>query len=220
MITKKIVREAFTAISWWNLLDRPVKRINSLAWLSILIFLCGCAGAEMQLGRQALFNNRPDEALTRFQRVAESDPTYVNRYYEEGVWTYLGRAQYLTGKLPEARQSLERALSRHSDDYFARLYLGLVLARSGDRSGGLKEIESGIKGIYQANENMRERGTLELWDQQKVIRKETESILAMISGKDFDWDKLISSCEWLGRKFEEELDLAMEDDQIDNSPRW
>jgi hypothetical protein len=53
-----------------------------------------------------------------------------------------------------------------------------------------------------------------------VIRKEAESILAMISGKDFDWNKLISDCEWLGRKFEEELDLAMEDDQIDNSPRW
>jgi tetratricopeptide (TPR) repeat protein len=140
----------------------------------------------MQLGRQALFNNRPDEALARFQRVTESDPTYVNRYYGEGVWTYLGRAQYLTGRLPEARQSLERALSQHSDDYFARLYLGLILARSGDRSAGLKDIESGIKGIYQANENMREHGTLELWDQRKEVRKETENILAMISGKEID----------------------------------
>ena len=42
----------------------------------------------------------------------------------------------------------------------------------------------------------------------------------MISGKDFDWAKLIWSCKWLGRKFEEELDLAMEDEQMDNSPRW
>jgi tetratricopeptide (TPR) repeat protein len=194
--------------------------MNLWAWLAILPFLYSCASAEMQLGRQALFNNKPDEALARFQRVTESDPSYVNTYYQEGVWTYVGRAQYLTGKLPEARQSLERAVSQHSNDYFARLYLGLVLARGGDRSQGLREIESGIKGIYRANEFMRDQSNFELWDQQKVIRKETESILAMISSKDFDWDKLISDCEWLGRKFEEELDLAMEDEQIDNSPRW
>src|SRR5262249_12553375 len=175
-------------MSWRNSLDRPIRKKSLWAWLAILPFLYGCAGAEMQLGRQALFNNKPDEALARFQRVTESDPSYVNTYYQEGVWTYVGRAQYLTGKLPEARQSLERALSLHRDDYFARLYLGLVLAPSGDRSEGLKDIENGIKEIYQANENMREHGTLELWDQQKVIRKETESILAMISGKDFDWN--------------------------------
>jgi tetratricopeptide (TPR) repeat protein len=218
--TKIILCGASKTISWRKFLDRPRRRRKSPAWLSTLIFLYGCASSEMQLGRQSLFNNKPNEALTRFQRVAEMDPNYVNRYYQEGVWTYVGRAQYLTGKLPEARQSLEKALSQHGQDYFARLYLGLTLARSGDRSAGLKEIESGIKGIHQANESMREQGTFELWDQQKVIRKETESILAMISNKDFDWDNLISSCEWLGNKFEEELDLAMEDEQIDNSPRW
>jgi tetratricopeptide (TPR) repeat protein len=218
--TNIILRSAFATISRWKFLDGPRRRRKSLAWLSTLIFLYGCVTSEMQLGRHSLFNNKPDEALTRFQRVAEMDPNYVNRYYEEGVWTYVGRAQYLTGKLPEARQSLEKALSQHGQDYFARLYLGLTLARSGDRSAGLKEIESGIKGIHQANESMREQSNFELWDQQKVMRKETESILAMISNKDFDWDHLISSCEWLGNKFEEELDLAMEDEQIDNSPRW
>jgi len=174
----------------------------------------------MQLGRQSLFNNKPNEALTRFQRVAEMDPNYVNRYYQEGVWTYVGRAQYLTGKFSEARHSLEKAVAQHNDDYFARLYLGLTLARSGDPSSGLTQIESGIKGIHQANEFMREHSNFELWDQTKQIRKDTESILAMISGKDFDWANLISNCESVGRKFEEELDLAMEDEQIDNSPRW
>ena len=60
----------------------------------------------------------------------------------------MGRAQYLAGQLPEARQSLERAVAQHNDDYLARLYLGLTLARSGDGSVGLKDIESGMKGIY------------------------------------------------------------------------
>jgi hypothetical protein len=42
----------------------------------------------------------------------------------------------------------------------------------------------------------------------------------MISGKEFDWQKLISSCEWLGQKLEAEIDLAQEDLQIiGNSPR-
>ena len=222
MIRKNIIiiEGALQMISWRKSLDGPRRRGISRAWLATIIFLYGCASAEVQLGRQAHFNNKPDEALVRFQRVAQTEPNYVNRYFQEGVWTYVGRSQYLTGKLPEARLSLEKALSQHSDDYCARLYLGLTFARTGDQSLGLKEIESGIKGIYQANEDMREHGTLELWDQQKVIRKETQSILAMISSKDFDWPKLISDCEWLGRRFEEELDLALEDDQIDNSPRW
>src|SRR5215470_9046363 len=156
MIRKNIIiRGALQTISWRKSLDRPRRRGISLAWLATIIFLYGCADAEMQLGRQALINNKPDEALVRFQRVAQTEPNYVNRYFQEGVWTYVGRSQYLTGKLSEARLSLEKALSQRSDDYFARLYLGLTLARSGDRQTGLKEIESGIKGIYQANESMR-----------------------------------------------------------------
>jgi len=202
------------------LLNRAIQKRPRLAWPALLFFLYGCTTAEVQMGRQALFNDKPDEALARFQQVAQTEPDYVNRYFKEGVWTYVGRSQYMAGNYSEARQSLEKALSQHGDDYFARLYLGLTLARTGDRPTGLQDIESGIRGIYQANEDMREHGTLELWDQQKVIRKETENILAMISSKNFDWDNLISSSEWLGNKFEEELDLAMEDDQIDNSPRW
>ena len=207
-------------VYWINFLAGVMKNRDRWTWLSILFFLCGCTTAEVEMGRQALFNNKPDDALVHFQRVTEADPNYVNRYFQEGAWTYVGRSQYLTGKYPEARQSLEKALSQHRDDYFARLYLGLTLARTGDRSRGLKEIESGIKGIDQANEDMREHGTLELWDQQKVIRKETENILATISRQNFNWDDLIADCESLGLKFEQELDLAMEDEQLDNSPRW
>ncbi len=45
------------------------------------------------------------------------------------VWNYLGRASYDSGKLPEARRALERALARNDQEYFASPYLGLALAR-------------------------------------------------------------------------------------------
>jgi Tetratricopeptide repeat len=71
-------------------------------------------------------------ALAYFQHVAETDPNYVVHFvvFDQGVWTYLGRAQYLTGNLGEARQSLERAVSQRNDDYLARLYLGLAPGRA------------------------------------------------------------------------------------------
>ena len=64
-----------------------------------------------------------------------------------GVFTYLGQAQYLNGRYPEARQSLQKALSMHPGDNVARLYLGLTQARLGDRQTGLKNIQAGMSGI-------------------------------------------------------------------------
>ena len=64
-----------------------------------------------------------------------------------GVFTYLGQAQYLNGQYPEARQSLQKALTMHPADNVARLYLGLTQARLGDRQTGLKNIQAGMSGI-------------------------------------------------------------------------
>lgn len=159
--------------------------------------------------------NNPEAALIHFQQAAQSDPSYRMRSgpFQEGVWTYVGRAQYHTGRFPEARQSLERALSLDKDDYLARLYLGLTLARGGDRAKGLKEMESGMKGLYDWLEYITYYTTSGLfWDPGREIRSEIERDLAMISGKDIDWQNLISSAEWVGRKIEEEIDLARRDE--------
>jgi tetratricopeptide (TPR) repeat protein len=200
-----------------------MKRRSSLVWISILPFLYSCTSDRlaMHTGRQALLVNKPDVALTYFQQVAEMDPNYVMRFsgvFQEGVWTYVGRAQYLAGQLPEARQSLERAVAQHNDDYLARLYLGLTLARSGDGSGGLKDIESGMKGIFNQLEWIVTRTTTpgQFWDVRGEIRSEIQSNLAMIAGKDIDWPKLIASAEWVGKKFEEESDVARQDEIMSN----
>lgn len=53
----------------------------------------------------------------------------------------MGRTQYVGGKLSDARVGLERALSRYSDDYRGKIYLGLTLIRQQETEKGLEEFE-------------------------------------------------------------------------------
>ncbi|MGH7830774.1 MAG: tetratricopeptide repeat protein, partial [Candidatus Binatia bacterium] len=164
--------------------------------------------------RQALLTNKPEEALNYFQQAVQTDPDYVARYggLQEGVWTYVGRTQYNLGRLSEARESLEKAVSLYPDDPMARLYLGLTLVRSGDRTRGLKAIESGLKGLYDRLEHVTYRTIYGyFWDPTRRIRSEIEKTLAMIAGRDIDRQELIASAEWVGRKMEEEIDRARQD---------
>ena len=50
-----------------------------------------------------------------------------------------------------------------------------------------------------------------LWDPSGDLRREIDKDLALISGREFSWNELISSGEWLGKKFEEEIDLVRKD---------
>src|SRR3989304_7823080 len=121
--------------------------------LQFAIFLSGCVsfqvGGEIQKGRMELMYGDPKVALAHFQRAAELEPDYMLNYsiFREGVWTYVGRAHYASGRFAEARQALERARSRHADDNLAKLYLGLALGRDGNQQRGLKEIEAGLMGL-------------------------------------------------------------------------
>jgi len=66
----------------------------------------------VQSGREALLKKDFEKALECFAEAAQKEPKYVVRsmHFSEGVWTYLGRTQYTTGHLVEARQPFERAL--------------------------------------------------------------------------------------------------------------
>jgi len=160
----------------------------------------------------ALLYGDPNAAIVSFQSAAELDPNHL--YFSvlpQGTWTYLGRAYYLAGKYPEARQALERAISLHKDDNMATLYLGLTLTRSEDRQRGLKEIESGLRGLYDWLDYVNQYAVFsygQYWDPLREIRAEIQNSLAMIPGKDIDWPKLIASGEWVGRKMEEEIDIT------------
>ena len=127
----------------------------------------------------------------------------------------MGRSEYAIGRFPQARQNLERALAANKDEDVARLYLGLTLARSGDQQRGLREIEGGMKGIYDFLEYVTQAHRFsfgQFWDPNLEMRKAIQTDLAMISGKDLDWQKLIANGEWLGKEIEEEIDRTRRDE--------
>lgn len=127
------------------------KRLVSLV---MLFFLSGCdsfrVAGQFAAGRRAFVAKNYEEALSHFQRAARGNPDYVfeSALYRQGIWSYVGRAQYHTGRFTDARLSLERALSIDPDDHLARIYLGLVRGRGGDTANGANDIEAGMKDLY------------------------------------------------------------------------
>lgn len=192
-------------------------------YLLILFFtivsLSGCvrmhAGTDVILGRQALLVDKNETAQTYFQNAAKISPNYT--YWSvgllQGVWSYVGRTEYLTGRYPQARQSLERALSadRNENKDIARLYLGLTLAREGDRQRGVKEIEAGMRGINDWLNYVNQAFAYtygKYWDASYNIRSAIQTDLAAISARDVDLPQLIAAGEWLGIRMEVESDAA------------
>jgi tetratricopeptide (TPR) repeat protein len=188
--------------------------------LALAVSIAACAsiqtGSEVNSGRRAFLIGDNESALAYFQSAAQKDPNYVyGTALRQGIWSYVGRTEYLNGRLPQAKETLERALAGNQEEQLARLYLGLTLARLGDRQRGLKEIESGLKGIYDWLEYITQAFRFsfgQYWDPNGQIRKAIEDDLAMISTREFDWEKLIGDAEWVGKQFEEESDRARGDE--------
>ena len=194
-----------------------VKKVYLRGLVLLALMLPGCAAfqtsTEIQAGRLALMTGKPQVALAHFNRAAELDPDYVTGFtpFKEGVWTYVGRASYEGEDYSGARQALEKASSRYSDDHLAKIYLGLTLAREGDRQRARQELERGMKGLHDWLENLSQSlrfSTGQYWDPQREIRSELQAGLAGLSGKELDWSNLIARGEKIGRRMEEEIDRA------------
>jgi tetratricopeptide (TPR) repeat protein len=117
-------------------------------WL-LAISISGCAGGGFQggsdvaQGRQAMFRGDYPTALSYFQAAAQANPDYIfGAELREGVFSYLGRAQYLN-----ARGTLQKAVGLHKSDNLARLYLGLTEARQGDQKSATADVDNGLKGM-------------------------------------------------------------------------
>jgi tetratricopeptide (TPR) repeat protein len=186
--------------------------------VSLLLAVSGCTGGQAQIeaGRRDLLYGDPNLATANFERAVEAAPDRL--YFSvlpEGSLTYLGRAYYASGKLPEARQVLERAVSRYERDSLAKLYLGLVRVRQGERERGLREVESGLRGIHDWIDYVEQHFAFSFgrfWDPNKQIRRQIAADLAMISSGNVDWSKLTTDGEWVGRQTEEEIDRARRDE--------
>jgi tetratricopeptide (TPR) repeat protein len=191
----------------------------SIALLTSLVLLSGCgafhafqAWSAVSLGRQELFRGQNEGALESFEVAAREDPGYsfgVDR--PQGVFSYLGRAQYLNGKYVEARQSLERDLAWDPGNSLSRLYLGLTLARLNDRQNGLHNIVWGLTGIrYHINYYLKSDtdDIRRFWDGHNQIRDAIASALKMAEPPNVDWDSLIVLSERIALAWEQEPDLA------------
>ena len=202
-----------------------MKNISSIGLFSLILLLSGCAGfqaaREVNSGRQAYLIGNNEVAYAHFQKAAQVDPNYVyGTALRQGIWSYVGRVNYDMGRLPQAREALERALTANREEDLARLYFGLALAREGDRQRGLKEIEGGLRGVHQWLEYVDQNQGASFgrfWDPAREIRSAIQTDLGMISGRDIDWPKLIAAGEWVGKRMEVENDRASRDETIDRN---
>ena len=193
-----------------------MKLIQSLTLLSLSALLCACAavkgGTDVDDGRNALLAGNYKAAVGYFQEAENADPSYMyGTELREGVASFLGRSQYLTGDYAQARKNLETALARHKSDNLARLYLGLTLYRLGDQKAALTNIERGMKGIaswlnYLETNFAQEFG--QSWDPGGTIRASIKTDLAMISSGQIDWPKLIAAGDRLGIQVEQQEQIV------------
>ena len=195
-----------------------MKSAACLILLTICTFLSACttmqAGSAFQAGRRALIGGDDEAALGFFQTVADSNPNFVfttGSSPRQSIWSYVGRTQYLTDQFPQARQSLERAISGDREENIARLYLGLTLIQEGDRQRGLKEIESGMRGIDSFLNNIsRTQGFNigQFWDPNRDIRNAIQYNLKLIASENINWQQLTANIERIALQMERETDLA------------
>lgn len=197
-----------------------MKAAYSWVLCSLAIYLSACASfqsaGEISQGRQAFLIGNNEAALAHFQRAAQIDPNYVyGTPLRQGVWSYVGRSEYATGRLAQARRSLERALATNRHEDIARLYLGMTLAREGDQQRGLQEITDGMRGIHSWIDNVAETlrfSTGKFWDPQRHIRSDIQTTLAMTSTPSVDWEKVLAGGERIGKAIEAESDRALSDE--------
>src|SRR5258708_23601613 len=122
-----------------------MKAVYFLAGVSLSILLGACATiqgmGDTDQGRQDLLEGHYKTALYLFQDAARKDPKYVyGTELRAGVFSYLGRTQYLNGEYAQARATLEKALKQHKSDNVARLFPVLTLYRVGEHNDWLTNI--------------------------------------------------------------------------------
>jgi tetratricopeptide (TPR) repeat protein len=188
-------------------------------WFSISLSACATVqtAGQIESGRQALFTGNNQTALGYFTEAAQADPNAVyGATLRLGVLTYLGQAQYLTGRYPEARQTLRKELAQRPSDNVALLYLGLTEARLGNRQAALGHIENGMKGIANFLNYVETNFAYsfgQFWDPGGSIRASIKKDLTLIAGPNTDWPALIAAGERLGIRIEEEEDKARQQQQ-------
>jgi tetratricopeptide (TPR) repeat protein len=160
----------------------------------------------------------PLEAIPYLEQATAVDGAIRYSDLQKNAWTYLGRAYYGAGKYPEARQALERAITVNKDDGFARLYLGLTLARQNDLDISRKEALLGLKGLNDGLEYIvYNTADGVYWDPSGNLRRELQTAQRDVSAANPHLGQLLDRLEALGAVVEEEINLARLDKSRDGS---
>ena len=202
-----------------------MKRIIDLSSIFFLLIFAGsCAtiqvSVKVQSGRSALKLGQPKEALTQFEAAAAQDPNYTTRFtlLTTGIWTYVGRSYYAIGEKEKALASLKRAQESSSDDYVGRIYLGLVMAQTGNTREGKAELEVGLKGLAEWLQGLSYDGFEgQFWDPDHRIANGTSQLLKMVQAERPDWQGIAADVEWLGEVLEEEIESVKTDKETEKS---
>lgn len=189
-------------------MEGTVKKQFLCGCLAALICISGCGslqvGRDVQAGRTALQTGRPEDAVAYLSRAAAQDPAYSTPYrLGQNVLTYLGRAYYETGRDKEARATLEQALNRDSSDPVAHIYLGLTLLRAGEQERGGRELQSGLKGLYNSVENLASDNIYgSYWDPARQIRGDIQRAATLNA----DSPEIVSLAQTIAKSADEEPD--------------
>jgi len=184
----------------------------------VLFFLSSCAtvqvSKDVQSGRRALKLGQPKEALTHFEAAAAQEPNYTTRFtlLNTGIWTYIGRAYYEIGEKEKALESLKRAKDNSSDDYFARIYLGLVMSQNGRRREGIAELEAGLKGLWIWLVSLHDQSRDgQYWDPAGKLQRAIAETQGLLGEDSINLVRVNENVRWLGENFEEEIEEVRED---------
>ncbi len=179
-------------------------------------------GRHIMKGRDALFQGNPKAALPNFEAIAQSNPNYINcaEDFCVGIWTYLGRTYHEVGNNQKSLESLKKGKGRHRRDRFNKIYLGLVMAQTGQTKEGTAELDAGLKALGAWLSSFAGRGsTGQYWDPSGNLQKAIADTRNLLPGDEINWHKVNKDVQWLGVNFEQEVRDVRSDKESDRRDR-
>jgi len=185
----------------------------------VLFFLSSCAtlnvARDVQSGRKALQLDQPKAALTHFEAAAQSNPNYLTDFtlLDIGISSYIGMAYYQAGEKEKALESFRQAKQRHSEDHFARVFLGLTLSQTGRTREGKAELVAGLNGMERWLDTTRSSnaGRAEFWDPGDYLANEIAQTLKLLQAEEINWREIDENVVRLAKNFDDEIDEVERD---------
>jgi len=165
-------------------------------------------GRHIMKGRDALFQGHPKAALPNFEAITQSNPKFINcaSGFCIGIWTYLGRTYHELGNNQQALESLKKGKGLHGSDRLNEVYLGLVMAQTGQTREGTAVLDAGLKNLGAWLAGFAGRGeTGRFWDPSGNLQKGIADTRTLLQGEKINWDKVNDNVRWLGVNFEQEV---------------